>query len=262
MKVAVGWLLKFKMILMTLCQKRKQLISASTGGNGSQLTDVNLEMQKLKATFGDQKLSVDDLSEAEMSIVRFSQNERFHVEIAALTSGKPKVKKESTIYKLDPIYEGGVLRVGGRLNRSSMPEDTKHPLLLAKDQHVPTLILRHIHEQLGHGGKNHVLSKLRKKYWITNADSAARKVIGKCYVCRLSRGKVGEQKMADLPTERIIPNLPLFTHVGLDYFGPIDVKRGRSTLKCYGVIFTCMSSRAVHLEFAYTLDTDSCSNAL
>lgn len=160
---------------MTLSQKRKQLISASTGGDGSQLTDVNLEMQKLKAAFGDQKLSVDDLSEAEMSIVRFSQSERFHVEIAALTSGKSKVKKESTIYKLDPIYEGGVLRVGGRLNRSSMPEYTKHPFLLAKDQHISTLILRHVHEQLGHGGKNHVLSNLRKRYWITNADSAARK---------------------------------------------------------------------------------------
>lgn len=82
------------MILMTLSQKRKQLISESTSGDGSQLTDGNLERQGLKATFGDQKLSLDDLSEAEMSIVRFSQSERFHVEITALTSGKSKVKKE------------------------------------------------------------------------------------------------------------------------------------------------------------------------
>lgn len=62
---------------------------------------------------------------------------------------------------------------------------------------------------MSHGGKNHVLSKLRKRYWTTNADSVARKVIGKCYVRRLLRRKVGEQKMADLPGERTQEYLPL-----------------------------------------------------
>lgn len=68
--------------------------------------------------------------------------------------------------------------------------------------------------------------------------------------------------MADWPIERIIPDLPPFTNVGVDYFGPADVKRGRSIVKRYGVIFTCMASRAVHLEVAYSLDTNSCINAL
>lgn len=70
-------------------------------------------MQKLKAAFWDQRLSLEDLHEAEMSIVRSSQSQHFGDEIAALTSGKPKVKKESAIYKLDPIYQEGFLRVGG-----------------------------------------------------------------------------------------------------------------------------------------------------
>lgn len=61
--------------------------------------------------------------------------------------------------------------------------------------------------------------------------------------------------MADMLKERISPDLPPFTNVGVDYYGPIEVKRGCAMAKSYGVIFTCMASRAVHLEVAYSADS-------
>lgn len=68
--------------------------------------------------------------------------------------------------------------------------------------------------------------------------------------------------MADLQLERLIPNLPPFTNTGADYFEPIEFKKGRNMVKHYGVIFTCMARRAIHLEVAYSLDTNSCINAV
>lgn len=66
------------------------------------------------------------------------------------------------------------------------------------------------------------------------------------------------QLIADLSTCRVLPDDPPFTRVGVDYFGPFLGKRGRVQVKRYGVIFTCLAIRAVHLEVTSSLDTDAC----
>ena len=56
------------------------------------------------------------------------------------------------------------------------------------------------------------------------------------------------QMMAEIPAERLIPDEPPFTRVGLDYFVPFEMKQGRSLVKRYGVLFTYLTTRAIHLE--------------
>ena len=53
------------------------------------------------------------------------------------------------------------------------------------------------------------------------------------------------------------PDKPPFSFVGIDNFGPIIVKAGRTHLKRYGCLFTCLTTRAVHLEIAHSLTADS-----
>ena len=67
--------------------------------------------------------------------------------------------------------------------------------------------------------------------------------------------------MADLPSDRCEESTP-FSYVAVDFFGPFYIKEGRKTLKRYGCLFTCLSSRAVHIEVANSLSTDSSVNAL
>ena len=67
--------------------------------------------------------------------------------------------------------------------------------------------------------------------------------------------------MADLPPERTDQSPP-FTYIGVDYFGPFEVKEGRRYVKRYGVIFTCLYSRAVHVELCDDLSSDAFINCL
>lgn len=135
-------------------------------------------------------------------------------------------------------------------------------MIIPKDLHVTNLILQNVHEKTGHGGRNHMISTLQQKYWIPGVKSAIRKMLARCVTCRRLHSSTGKQMMADLPSDRVMPDDPPFTRVGVDYFGPFMVKRGRSLVKKYGVIFTCLAIRAVHIEVASSLDTDSCLNAI
>ena len=69
-----------------------------------------------------------------------------------------------------------------------------------------------------------------------------------------------KQKMADLPPERVCPGNPPFTYVGVDLFGPFYVRVGRAQAKRYGCVYTCFTTRAIHLEVLSTLEADSFVN--
>jgi transposase InsO family protein len=209
-------------------------------------------------------VTLSDRRNAGQVVIRYVQKTNFQKEVELKRGRDTKVlPKSSPLHRLDPQWDEDceVLRVGGRLRRSELEHETKHPILLPKRSHVTELIIREIHERLGHSGRNHVLSSLREQYWVINSNSAVRSILFRCVKCRKIGRNTCKQKMADLPKERVNPSPP-FTHTGVDYFGPFTVKEGRKCVKQYGVIFTCFASRAIHLEVASSLDTDSFINAL
>ena len=165
--------------------------------------------------------------------------------------------------KLHPLLdEFGILRVGGRLENALISYEAKHPVVLPYQHHVTNLIISQHHQITCHLGQEYVLSSLRQHYWIIKGRSAVRRVLSKCFQCKKLEAPRGEQLMADLPKERLMSGEPPFTYVGVDYFGPFLVRQGRSNVKRYGCLFTCLVVRVVHIEVVHSLDTDSFINAL
>uniref|UniRef100_A0A5S6QIK4 Integrase catalytic domain-containing protein n=1 Tax=Trichuris muris TaxID=70415 RepID=A0A5S6QIK4_TRIMR len=61
--------------------------------------------------------------------------------------------------------------------------------------------------------------------------------------------------MAPLPEERVTMAHP-FERTGVDFAGPLCIRRGRKVMKVYACIFTCMVIRAIHLELVQTMTAD------
>ena len=186
----------------------------------------------------------------------------YHKEIKAIKSGK-SVERNSHIQSLNPyLDENGVLRVGGRLSKANLSQDEKHPAIIPKHSHWAKLLIRHYHQKIQHMGRRSTLAAVREAgYWMINGASTVKAEIRNCVTCAKLRRPTESQMMGNLPKERLEQSPP-FTHVGMDVFGPYLVKDRRSIVKRYGLIFTCLYSRAVHIEMLDELSTDSFINAL
>ena len=255
LKKVVAWILRYKNMLRKQVQRRKANQVINYPSNAETVTP----------------LSVSEMKDAENEIIRYVQKQSFAEEVQILSQTTKEtqerkcnsaIKKCSSLYKLDPIIEDNLVRVGGRLHNAPIENDAKHPAILPKKHHVVNLIVNYYHRASGHSGIEYTLSLIRQRFWILGARSVVRNIVNTCFDCRRLQAPVMQQKMASLPEDRLTPSKPPFTYVGIDCFGPFEVRRGRTTAKRYGVLFTCLAIRAVHIEVVHSLDTESFINAL
>ena len=239
LKKAVAWILRYKMYLR--CKAKQSEWTKPAKG-----------------------LLTEEKRKAEAAILQYEQEKHFKRLIADLRKDKVLDKDSCSvaIAKLNPILENGLIRVGGRIDLAPVSYDQKHPIILPYKSHATYLIIACHHEKVGHSGVGHTISSLRQRFWIVKIDVAVRSVIRSCLFCKRRAATPCSQLMTDLPLARLQVNQPAFSHVGVDYFGPFLIKQGRSEVKRYGCLFTCLSTRAVHLEVANEMSTDCFINCL
>ena len=201
-----------------------------------------------------------DWQEAEDCIVKAEQERLFPEDIKRL-KGQEKLAKNSKLLKFTPyLDEKGTMRMRGRVT-SPLSYKEINPVILTKSS-LAKLLVTHYHQITHHQGHNPTIAALRQAgFWVTGVSTLAKNIVHHCIRCRRNRAKPEEQQMGLLPKERT--NLsPPFTHVGIDTFGHFLVKERRTELKRYGVLFTCLYSRALHIEVVDDLSTDSFLQAL
>ena len=147
--------------------------------------------------------------------------------------------------------------MGGRLKHADLHPHAIHPIILPPTDPVTTLVIRDAHVKLARAGRQHVQAKHREKYWIIRSNSSIRKLLSSFVQCKRLSGKPANEKMADLPNSDLRQTTLFFFFVGVDLFGPFFTRQGRSKVKRYGVLFTCLTIRVVHIELAYCFESSS-----
>uniref|UniRef100_A0A8R1I8Z3 Integrase catalytic domain-containing protein n=1 Tax=Caenorhabditis japonica TaxID=281687 RepID=A0A8R1I8Z3_CAEJA len=180
-----------------------------------------------------------------------SQKQKAILEYLILDHYKESAARSSNYIpqELHPVQDQrGFIRHGTRLDKSELPNDTKYPIILMRDHKLTELIVRDLHIQNKHIGTEHLVTKIREKYWIPKCKQLARSVIRTCTVCRRLTGKKFKYpSVPALPSYRVRRSRP-FESIGLDYFGPIYYNGRITDKKIWVMICTCLVTRNIHLE--------------
>ena len=134
LKKFVAWLLRY----------RERLLNASKN------KEINGDVPKC--------IILEEIEKAEREILKKVQRRAVPEEF---NHPEKPLKKSSRLYKLDPTVIDGLLHVGGRLRKASLPMESKHQIILPKEDHVTRVIIDDYHRACGHSGREHVLASVR-----------------------------------------------------------------------------------------------------
>ena len=147
------------------------------------------------------------------------------------------------------LDDNDLIRCRRRLQYALLPYNTKFPILIPKESHLSTLIVRTKHCIVLHSGKHETLTELRQSYWIPKGRQLVKTEVRKCVTCRKVEGPPFHSVHSPpLPDVRVTGFQP-FQVTGIDYAGPLYVRNAnKEATKVYICLFTCTAIRAVHLE--------------
>lgn len=202
---------------------------------------ANISLQNIVDFSNNHNITAEDMALAESIIL---QHEHKHLQISELQKRFP--------HKRIIRDEKGIIRHESRMQNAIMENDTKSPMYLSGTSELARLILQKIHNENAHCGKEQTLCILRQRFWLPKPSATFSKYLRKCTVCKRYQGlPFGAPDMPPLPRDRVVTSKP-FQNTGCDFFGPIHAINQDMMYVC---LFTCLTTRAVHLEVVENMST-------
>jgi len=165
---------------------------------------------------------------------------------------------------LAPVWSRGRWVTRGRLSNGLFSVlGVSELAILLPGQRLSFLIMSQAHKQ-DHRGPTITLWRSRAEVWIVRGRKLAEAVEKACVLCRARKARVVDQRMGQLPLERIAYQSNPWDAICLDFFGPILTKamnNARSVLKCWGLLIVCQATGALHVELTHSYSTAAFLNA-
>ena len=207
----------------------------------------------LSKSFRITELMPEDLEKAEEHVIKSSMRRtRQELKKGHLDSLRPEENEKGVICLNSRALEG----------LQNHYDNQEFPILWGKDP-VAHLWMKKVHWE-DHSGVTRTVAKSRRKFWITHARKLASKIKHFCFVCRLLDKMLAQQIMAPLPTSRLMMS-PTFHEISIDLFGPYKIKdtvKQRSHKQVWGLVLSCLASRAIHIDVTEDYSMDSALRTL
>ena len=210
-----------------------------------------------------QQYTTKDIQLPRNYLLKLSRDSFFHSTVNSLQRGI-KLDFKFKIRCLNPLLdEDGLLRSCGRLQYAPTQLDLeKRPIILHAKDKIVRLYLEHVHQICIHQSTEPTKTFIQQRYHVIGLRKALASVRFHCFLCRRFDTKNIQSIMAPLPFRFPTAKTQFpFANSGVDFFGPFYIEDSKGILeKHYGLIFTCMVTRAVHLETCPDLTTDTFLN--
>ena len=257
LKRITGWCRRF------ICRASKGKYCSTPTADSVVVTPDSPQLrprQKTSSKVSSEPLTADELQAAENHWICQAQREAFPDTYSELVTNKPSRSGRFSKLRVYLDENSRTIKVGGRLRTSHhLPSSVRNPVILPPQHRVTQLIIQEEDSRCNHAvGPNHILSNLSLHYWIIKGKATVRRHRRECVTRRKKWQKAATPVMAPLPDMRTADPLLAFSRVGIDFAGPFYTKqgRGKSQLKRYVCVFSCLLTRACHLEMVYSLATD------
>ena len=174
-----------------------------------------------------------------------------------------KLLKDKDMSSLAPfMWQGGVY-TRGRLGRKGMMAALGHSqlLVLPNTSRFAYLVMWQIHSLDHRLDAGDLIHRSRLKgLWIVRARSLAESIIKDCGLCTERRKIRVAQQIGDRPITTLAIEQPPFTHIAIDFMGPVLVRdevKGRASKKVFPMLLVCLVTKCLHVQIASGYDTQS-----